>query len=126
MASAIIEEIEEGASDQRLQQLLDEHGREPKRFLETVFRFLAQRTVFFDDPDASKVLARLLRDVKKASGAAKPAPKPAASAQPAASTPPPSSVPVRPPFSPLLNSLACHVLEACSAGHALCTSSPDV
>lgn len=66
----IITEIDadEALIDQKLDQLLDAHDGDPKKLLATTFRFLSGRTRFFDDPEVSKVLARLLRDTKKPAG----------------------------------------------------------
>ena len=65
----IIEEItdEDGATsfDGSLQEILKASGNDGKQMLASVFAFLKQNTSFFEDPEASKVLARLLRDVKK-------------------------------------------------------------
>ena len=64
----IIEEIDETlesyTSDQLFKELLQRHGDSPKQFLAAAFVFLKQKSGFFDDPEASKVLARLLRDTK--------------------------------------------------------------
>ena len=67
-AHTVITELEddEPASklDDQLDQLLSAHNDDAKKFLATIFNHLNRRTSFFKDPEASKVLARLLRDVK--------------------------------------------------------------
>ena len=68
--SCVIEEIDPAADPLRyedaLERILIESGRDATKFLAAVFAFLHAKTSFFAQPDASKVLARLLRDVKKA------------------------------------------------------------
>ena len=68
--SCVIEEIDPATDPKRyedaLERILIESGRDPTKFLAAVFAFLQAETKFFSQPDASKVLARLLRDVKKA------------------------------------------------------------
>ena len=67
-AHTVITEIEEDEStsklDDQLDRLLSAHNDDAKKYLATVFDHLNRRTSFFEDPEASKVLARLLRDVK--------------------------------------------------------------
>lgn len=63
---ALITELDESDPiDQLLDQLFKAHKGDAKRLIARTFRFLEQRTSFFEDPDTSKVLARLLRDVQK-------------------------------------------------------------
>lgn len=73
--SCVIEEVDPAADAGRyedaLERILIEAGRDPTKFLAAVFAFLHAKTRFFAQPDASKVLARLLRDVRKAAPAAK-------------------------------------------------------
>ncbi len=57
--------------------IFEDHQQKPYKFLASVFEFISQETPFFEQPEASKLLARLLRDTK----AKKPTVKPAA-AQP--------------------------------------------
>ena len=68
--SCVIEEIDPAADPLRyedaLERILIESSRDATKFLAAVFAFLHAKTNFFSQPDASKVLARLLRDVKKA------------------------------------------------------------
>ena len=64
------------------QSIFEDHQRKPYKFLTSAFDFLAQETSFFEQSEASKLLARLLRDTKaKKSPAKAGAP---ATAQPAA------------------------------------------
>ena len=62
----IIEELDETldtySDDQLLAELL-KRSSDSKAFLAAAFAHLKKETKFFDSPDASKVLARLLRDV---------------------------------------------------------------
>lgn len=73
--SCVIEEVDLAADPLRyedaLERILIESGRDPAKFLGAVFTFLHAKSSFFAQPDASKVLARLLRDVKKGGVAAK-------------------------------------------------------
>lgn len=73
--SCVIEEVDPAADPLRyadaLERILIECGRDPAKFLGAVFAFLHAKSSFFAQPDASKVLARLLRDVKKGGVAAK-------------------------------------------------------
>ena len=66
MASCIIEELDpdQFRFDEDLEKMYHEHERRPKDLLATVFDFLDRKSPFFKDPNASKTLARLLRDVK--------------------------------------------------------------
>lgn len=65
MPPVVIEELDDDLTpEQHLNHLLRFHEDEPKKLLATVFKHLKQKTSFFDDPNVSKVLARLLRDVK--------------------------------------------------------------
>ena len=61
-----IEELDDNyqSPEEHLQQLLQAHQGDAKKLLAFVFGYLNKETAFFKDPDASKVLARLLRDVK--------------------------------------------------------------
>ena len=67
-----IEELDDNyqSPEEHLQQLLQAHQGDAKKLLAFVFNYLNKSTAFFKDPDASKVLARLLRDVKGAPKAA--------------------------------------------------------
>ena len=58
--------------------IFEAHQRKPFKFLTSAFEFLAEETSFFEQPEASKLLARLLRDAKANKAPAKPAAKPAA------------------------------------------------
>ena len=79
MPPVIIEELDDDLTPQQhLDHLLRFHDGDARKLLATTFSHLKSKTSFFDDPDASKVLARLLRDTKGA--AAKPA-QPATPAQ---------------------------------------------
>ncbi|KAK9840864.1 hypothetical protein WJX84_010210 [Apatococcus fuscideae] len=99
-----IEEIDENEPTKVVspfQSIFDEHQRKPYKFLTSAFDFLSEETSFFEQPEASKLLARLLRDTKAkkaptkaapsstppaANGTSKqPVPKPAAPEMPAAS-----------------------------------------
>ena len=65
MPPVVIEELDDDLSPaQHFDHLLRFHEDNAKKLLAATFAFLKQKTSFFDDPDASKVLARLLRDVK--------------------------------------------------------------
>jgi hypothetical protein len=81
MAGCVIEELDSDQFrfDQDLERMFHEHERRPKELLATVFDFLDRKSPFFRDPNVSKTLARLLRDVKNKSmpAAAPTAPKPA-------------------------------------------------
>ena len=63
----IIEEIDEAlesqTSEQLFAELLKRNDSDVKAFLASTFAYLKQHSKFFDNPEASKVLARLLRDV---------------------------------------------------------------
>ncbi|CAL8468604.1 g8144 [Coccomyxa elongata] len=76
MSSCVIEEIlpEEDPTrfDDQLEHILVAHQRDGKAFLATCFDFLNRNTAFFKDPNVSKTLARLLRDVKQSGQPAKP------------------------------------------------------
>lgn len=79
MPPVTIEELDDDLTpEQHLDHLLRFHEGDAKKLLATTFKHLKHKTSFFDDPDASKVLARLLRDTKGT--AAKPA-QPATPAQ---------------------------------------------
>jgi hypothetical protein len=73
--ACVIEEVDPASDAMRyedaLERILIDAGRDPTKFLAAVFAFLHAKTRFFAQPDASKVLARLLRDVKKAAPATK-------------------------------------------------------
>ena len=66
MASCIIEELDpdQYRFDEDLAKIYHEHERRPKDFLAAIFDFLDRKSTFFKDPNVSKTLARLLRDVK--------------------------------------------------------------
>lgn len=66
MASCVITELdpEQFRFDDDLERIYHEHERRPKELLATVFDFLDRKSPFFKDPNVSKTLARLLRDVK--------------------------------------------------------------
>lgn len=80
MAGCVIEELdpEQFRFDDDLERIFHDHERRPKEFLATVFDFLDRKSPFFRDPNVSKTLARLLRDVKNKSlpTAAQTAPQP--------------------------------------------------
>lgn len=80
MAGCVIEELDpdQFRFDEDLERMFHEHERRPKELLATVFNFLDRKSPFFRDPNVSKTLARLLRDVKNQSmpAAAPAAPKP--------------------------------------------------
>ena len=63
----VIEEIDEVLESQTPEQLFAEllkrNDADVKAFLASTFAYLKQHSKFFDNPEASKVLARLLRDV---------------------------------------------------------------
>ena len=81
MPPVIIEELDDDLTpEQHLDHLLRFHDGDAKKLLSATFSHLKRKTSFFDDPDASKVLARLLRDTKGAAA------KPAQPATPAQST----------------------------------------
>ncbi|KAK9844019.1 hypothetical protein WJX81_002051 [Elliptochloris bilobata] len=73
--SCVIEEVDLASDPTRyedaLERILVESGRDATKFLAAVFAILHSKTNFFSQPDASKVLARLLRDVKKAAAPGK-------------------------------------------------------
>ena len=80
MPPVVIEELDDELTpDQHLDHLLRFYEDDAKKLLGVTFAYLKRRTSFFDDPDASKVLARLLRDTK--GPAAKPI-RPSTPAQP--------------------------------------------
>ncbi|CAK0781081.1 hypothetical protein CVIRNUC_005280 [Coccomyxa viridis] len=66
MAGCVIEELDpdQFRFDDDLERIFHEHERRPKEFLAAVFDFLDRKSPFFRDPNVSKTLARLLRDVK--------------------------------------------------------------
>ena len=66
MASCVITELDPDhfRFDSDLEKIYHEHERRPKELLATVFEFLDRKSPFFKDPNVSKTLARLLRDVK--------------------------------------------------------------
>lgn len=76
MSSCVIEEIlpEEDPTrfDDQLEHILVAHQRDGKAFLATCFDLLNRKTAFYKDPNVSKTLARLLRDVKQSGQPAKP------------------------------------------------------
>lgn len=63
----LIEEIDDSLEQYSVSQLYDEllrrHAQNAKSLLASTFAHLNKETQFFKDPEASKVLARLLRDV---------------------------------------------------------------
>lgn len=69
----VIEEIEDGEGlrshpyDDQLERVLIDQNRDGYKFLTAVFDFVDRHSKFFQQPDASKQLARLLRDVKQRS-----------------------------------------------------------
>jgi hypothetical protein len=73
--ACVIEEVDPASDAMRyedaLERILIDAGRDPTKFLAAVFAFLHAKTRFFAQPDASKALARLLRNVKKAAPATK-------------------------------------------------------
>jgi hypothetical protein len=80
MASCVNEEIDPATDPSRFDSqldsiFLDAHDRNGKQFLATVFDYLDRKSRFFQDPEVSKTLARLLRDVKQRG---KPSTKPTA------------------------------------------------
>lgn len=81
MSSCVIEEIDPASDptryDDQLERILIDHQGDGKKFLASVFDFLDRKSRFFNDPNVSKTLARLLRDVKQRSTPAQP-PKAAA------------------------------------------------
>lgn len=80
MPPVIIEELDDDLTpEQHFDALLRFHGDDAKQLLAATFSYVKSRSPFFDDPDASKVLARLLRDVK--GPAVKPTPAKAPSSQ---------------------------------------------
>lgn len=88
----VIEELDDSDAfqfDDTLERILIAQKRDGYKFLEVVFAFLERHSSFFKQPDASKQLARLLRDVKRpastiSNGVAKgPAEKAKSSAGPA-------------------------------------------
>ena len=66
MAGCVIEELDpdQFRFDDDLERMFHECERQPKEFLAAVFDFLDRKSPFFRDPNVSKTLARLLRDVK--------------------------------------------------------------
>ena len=66
MAGCVIEELDpdQFRFDDDLERMFHEHERRPKDFLAAIFDFLDRKSPFFRDPNVSKTLARLLRDVK--------------------------------------------------------------
>ncbi|EIE22427.1 CS-domain-containing protein [Coccomyxa subellipsoidea C-169] len=74
--SCVIEEIlpedDPTRFDDELERILIAHQRDGKALLATCFDFLNRKTAFFKDPNVSKTLARLLRDVKQGSTSNKP------------------------------------------------------
>lgn len=76
MSSCVIEEIlpedDPIRFDDQLERILIAHQRNGKAFLATCFDFLNRQTAFFKDPNVSKTLARLLRDVKQGAQQAEP------------------------------------------------------
>lgn len=75
MSSCVIEEIlpedDPTRFDDQLERILIAHQQDGKAFLATCFDFLNRKTAFFKDPNVSKTLARLLRDVKQSGQPAK-------------------------------------------------------
>lgn len=65
MAPVVIEELDDDLTpEQHLDHLLRFHEDDPKKLLSTVFAHIKKRSSFFDDPNVSKILARLLQAVK--------------------------------------------------------------
>ena len=82
MPPVIIEELDDDLTpEQHLDHLLRFHEGDAKKLLATTFAHLKRTTSFFEDPEASKVLARLLRNTKG------PAAKAAQPSTPAQSSP---------------------------------------
>ena len=90
MDAPVIEEIspdeQPGPFDAELDRLLSSSRNDPYKVLTVTFEFLKRKTAFFERADASKQLARLLRDVKapaakpaNGQAAAKPSPGPSTS-----------------------------------------------
>ena len=90
MDAPVIEEIspdeQPGPFDAELDRLLSSSRNDPYKVLTITFEFLKRKTAFFERADASKQLARLLRDVKapaakpaNGQAAAKPSPGPSTS-----------------------------------------------
>jgi hypothetical protein len=71
-----IEELDDNyqSPEEHLDQLLKAHQGDAKKLLAFTFGYLNKNTSFFKDSEASKVLARLLRDVKGAPKASNPIP----------------------------------------------------
>ena len=94
----VIEEVDPSFDptrfDQELDSILEDCGNDGKAFLALIFRFVDRRTDFFRPTEASKELARLLRDVRQARG------PPAARTSPA-----PAPVPVMPPAAKVIGCL---------------------
>ena len=71
MAGCVIEELDPASDptqyDDQLERILIDHQGDGKKFLASVFDFLDRKSRFFNDPNVSKTLARLLRDVKQRS-----------------------------------------------------------
>ena len=64
MSKVVIEELDDDLTpEQHFDHLLRFHEENAKKLLTATFAYLKRKTNFFDDPEASKVLARLLRDV---------------------------------------------------------------
>jgi hypothetical protein len=64
MSSCVIEEIDPASDptryDDQLERILIDHQGDGKKFLASVFDFLDRKSRFFNDPNVSKTLARLL------------------------------------------------------------------
>ena len=81
MVEEISPDEQPGPFDAELDKLLSSSRNDAYKVLSTTFEFLKRKTAFFERADASKQLARLLRDVKA------PAAK-AANGKQSAATPP--------------------------------------
>ena len=103
MERPIIEELDAdeqpGPYDAQLDQILRDKRSDAYAFLSATFEFLKRKTAFFEREDASKQLARLLKEVKPKPAASKAVPNGSA-AKP--STPAPVSS-LRPRWQIMLN-----------------------
>ena len=75
MDAPIIEELDAdelpGPYDAQLEAILRDSKNDAFKFLQATFAFLKARTAFFESEDASKQLARLLKEVKPSRAAPK-------------------------------------------------------
>lgn len=112
MASCVIEELDSDQFrfDDDLERIYYEHERRPKDFVATIFDFLDRKSPFFKDPNVSKTLARLLRDVKNKSlqAPAQPASRPSGSHTNGAKTEPAGQVCIYVYMQPSWNVLLLH------------------